>query len=202
MLAVLLLAARMGHGQGYSWESRTIKPGGVRWLTTYFGKIPSAEVGPRYALTPDLVAAVSQERKDSLSVLVPTDFQSIRPSGTRYIRLYLLNLTSHNIRLKHIDGELDEVMVVFRLDNQWVAPRYMELSYCGNGFWQSNLSPGFYLPIDMNVNDLYRGDIPVEYKVQFTVGRSVVESPVFTAKLTEMQMYFLRYSRVPLPDIY
>lgn len=198
--AASFLVSRPGYGQAMS-GTRPLK-GEVRWVDTYLGWAPQAWFKERAPLTTTLLATLPDPSADSLTLLLPSDYHLQLPSGKHYIQVYLLNPTAREVAVGRADATVSGLQVVLRLEGQWVLPTYPGRVSCGNGFWQDTLVANSYFSIELDADNFYQGTVPVECRVLAQVGGRVVKSPVFTALLTPLQLYFLRYPRVPFPDIY
>ncbi|WP_139925347.1 hypothetical protein [Hymenobacter sp. DG01] len=198
--ALSLSLSKPSCGQGLS-GSRP-KKGEVRWLNTYFGLQPSrAWFEGKAPLTAELRAAAPRPLPDSLALVMLPD---CCPQSTRkqHIRVYLLNPTAQAVPVERADATVPGIEVVLRLDNQWVLPTYPSGFSCGNGFWQDTLASNSSFAINLDGGNLYAGTIPVECMLVARIGQHVARSSIFTVQLTPLQLYFLRYPKVPLPDIY
>jgi hypothetical protein len=148
-----------------------------------------------------LLAAAPTRSLDSLMLVMLPDYRIQFTSHKQYIRVYLVNPTAQKAAVERADATVLGLQIAIRLDGQWVIPKYPSQSYCGNSFWQDTLAPKSFIAINLDGDDFYKGTIPVECMVIARAGQNVVKSPVFTAQLTPLQLYFLRYPRVPYPDI-
>jgi hypothetical protein len=177
------------------------KRGEVRWMNTYFGWPTQAWFKTSALLTSDLLAAAHHRPSDSLALVLLPDYHIELPSHKQYIRMYLLNPTAKKVSIERADATVMGLQIAIHLDDKWLFPKYLPESYCGNSFWQDTLAPKSYFTVDIDGDNFYQGTVPTECMVIAHVGQIVVKSPVFTAQLTPLQLYFLRYPRVPYPDI-
>lgn len=197
----LLVLSGPARAQVFVLANPRAKPGEVLWRNAYIGARPQAWYQAQTPLTPELAAQAASRPPDSLSLVLPPDAHRRLPSGAQYLRVQLLNPTARPVPIERADATIMAIGLVLRLDDQWVHPAYMPESYCGNSFWQDTLAARSCLTFELEVSSLYAGTVPVQAQVRAQVAGATVSSEVFTVQLTPEQLYYLRYPRVPLPDI-
>ncbi|MBD2714056.1 hypothetical protein KBK19_03300 [Microvirga sp. STR05] len=144
------------------------------------------------ALTPQLREALAVQASEGLQLRTLPDLLVQGRFGVQYARIYLVNPDPAPIEIERSDATVTGITLLFQSDGQWKSFKTLPFSVCGNSFWQDTLPSHFYMAMDIDVYTFFRGSIPTPCKAVAKIGSHVVESPVFTAQLTERQVQALR----------
>ena len=95
---------------------------------------------------------------NTVVLFVPKNHQVERKNGSKYIKLYLINLTDSTLTLPRIDATIGKFSAEIFIDNKWVEFQNTKGSLCGNSYWKGKLKPEYVAAIEVSNGSLIVGD--------------------------------------------
>jgi len=183
----LATIASVAFGQPSAATSGTSQDTAGRVQPSYFEFASSAWFEEKGALTPALAEALSAQQSDSIQLRMLSDCLISNTHGIRYVQVYMLNPGAAPLPIERADATLLGISLLFQVEGEWKSFKTFPQSYCGNSFWQDTLPAHSYMTMNVDVYTFFRGSIPTPCKVVARIGTQVLESPIFTTRLTAMQ---------------